>query len=302
MQSSFLGSGLRSSTQRCCVPSRVSPVASTVVAHYGGRANLGGGKAWERTETNQNGKPVKVKMHVKKGDIVQVISGKDKGTVAEVEKVIATRGMVVVKGVNITVRNVAPRTKDEQGQQKRQESPIHHSNVMHFSLSASKRSRVGYKVAEDGRKVRYLVKTGEELADRSFKQPAAESSSRAATAAPVSPQQAMHQALYKQLRDSSLCGCVGLMGSSCWAMRKAAAGLAGCRLHELRAAAQCSAAEPASSSAAAAVAQGRMVHVAGWTVSMGFFWRVSSSLQGRCERTGDMLGGSSPARGGCAFV
>eukprot|EP00882_Tetradesmus_deserticola_P005828 GHRQ01006135.1.p1 GENE.GHRQ01006135.1~~GHRQ01006135.1.p1 ORF type:complete len:200 (+),score=111.38 GHRQ01006135.1:103-702(+) len=177
MQSSFLGSGLRSSTQRCLVPSRVSPVASTVVAHYGGRVNLGGGKAWERTETNQNGKPVKVKMHVKKGDIVQVISGKDKGTVAEVEKVISTRGMVVVKGVNITVRNVAPRTKDEQGQQKRQESPIHHSNVMHYSISAGKRSRVGYKVADDGSKVRYLVKTGEELTDRSFKQPAVEAAS-----------------------------------------------------------------------------------------------------------------------------
>jgi large subunit ribosomal protein L24 len=51
------------------------------------------------------------------------------------------------------VRNVAPRTKDEQGQQKRQESPIHHSNVMHYSMSAGKRSRVGYKVTDDGRKV-----------------------------------------------------------------------------------------------------------------------------------------------------
>ncbi|WIA41560.1 hypothetical protein OEZ86_008926 [Tetradesmus obliquus] len=185
MQSSFLGSGLRSSTQRCFAPSRVSPKACTVVAHYGGRVNLGGGKAWERTETNQNGKPVKVKMHVKKGDIVQVVSGKDKGTVAEVEKVISTRGMVVVKGVNITVRNVSPRSKDEQGQQKRQESPIHHSNVMHYSMSAGKRSRVGYKLTEDGRKVRYLVKTGEELPERSFKQPAAaaESSSSDSSAA-----------------------------------------------------------------------------------------------------------------------
>lgn len=72
MQSSFLGSSLRSSTQRCFVPSRVSPAVSPVVAHYGGRVKLGGGKPWERTEVNHNGKPVKVKMHVKKGDIVQV--------------------------------------------------------------------------------------------------------------------------------------------------------------------------------------------------------------------------------------
>lgn len=72
MQSSFLGtsSGLRAG--RAFAPSRVSVAAPTVVAHYGGKANLGGGKPWERTQTNHNGKPVKIDMHVKKGDIVQV--------------------------------------------------------------------------------------------------------------------------------------------------------------------------------------------------------------------------------------
>eukprot|EP00775_Hariotina_reticulata_P013593 gene13593-13718_t len=150
MQSSFLGSSVR--TQGCFVPSRVSPVAGTVVAHYGTRANPGGGKPWERTQTNQNGKPIKVQMHVKKGDIVQVIAGSDKGTVAEVEKVIPTRGLIVVKGVNISVRNIAPRSKEEQGQQKRQESPIHHSNVMHYSTAQQVRSRVGLRVNADGKK------------------------------------------------------------------------------------------------------------------------------------------------------
>lgn len=71
MQSSFLGSGLRA-PQRCLGATRASPIVPTVVAHYGGKANLGGGKPWERTEVNHNGKPVKVVMHVKKGDIVQV--------------------------------------------------------------------------------------------------------------------------------------------------------------------------------------------------------------------------------------
>lgn len=70
MQSSFLGSSVRA--QRPFVPSRASPVAGTVLAAYGNRVNLGGGKPWERTEVNHNGKPVKVKMHVKAGDIVQV--------------------------------------------------------------------------------------------------------------------------------------------------------------------------------------------------------------------------------------
>jgi len=63
---------------------------------------------------------------------------------------------------------VKPRTRDEQGQQKRMESPIHHSNVMHYSQAKQVRSRVGYKVAADGRKVRYLLKTGEEVPERSF--------------------------------------------------------------------------------------------------------------------------------------
>lgn len=72
MQSSFLGTSNGLRAQRCFAPSRVSPAAPTVVAHYGGKANLGGGKPWERTKVNKNGNPVKIDMHVKKGDIVQV--------------------------------------------------------------------------------------------------------------------------------------------------------------------------------------------------------------------------------------
>jgi ribosomal protein L24 len=44
------------------------------------------------------------------------------------------------------VRNVKPRSRDEQGQQKRVESPIHHSNVMHYSQAKGVRSRIGFKV------------------------------------------------------------------------------------------------------------------------------------------------------------
>jgi hypothetical protein len=76
MQSSFLGQGLQRAQQRRCVaaaPGAGGRAASvSVVAHYGGKANLGGGKAWERTEVNANGKPVPVKMHVKAGDVVKV--------------------------------------------------------------------------------------------------------------------------------------------------------------------------------------------------------------------------------------
>eukprot|EP00878_Enallax_costatus_P042112 GHUV01049133.1.p1 GENE.GHUV01049133.1~~GHUV01049133.1.p1 ORF type:complete len:108 (-),score=36.30 GHUV01049133.1:98-421(-) len=79
----------------------------------------------------------------------------------------------------LQTRNVSPRSKDEQGQQKKQESPIHHSNVMHYSTQKQVRSRVGYKVTDDGSKVRYLVKTGEVLPENSFRKatPAAEADS-----------------------------------------------------------------------------------------------------------------------------
>ncbi len=60
------------------------------------------------------------------------------------------------------VKNVKPRKEGEQGQQKKLEFPIHHSNVMLYSKEKGVRSRVGHKVV-DGKKVRFLVKTGEVL-------------------------------------------------------------------------------------------------------------------------------------------
>ena len=69
MQSSFLGSSVQ---QRCFTTRR--PVTASVVvrAAYGNLPKIGGGRKWVHTEVNQNGKPVKVPMHVKKGDLVVV--------------------------------------------------------------------------------------------------------------------------------------------------------------------------------------------------------------------------------------
>lgn len=70
MQSSFLGSGLRARAAGGAFTTRRSSVA--VRAGYNNMVKLGGGKKWERQELTAGGKPVKVDMHVKKGDIVQV--------------------------------------------------------------------------------------------------------------------------------------------------------------------------------------------------------------------------------------
>jgi large subunit ribosomal protein L24 len=81
MQSSFLGSSVQSRSFTARRPAAASVV---VRAAYGNRPNVGGGRKWIHTKVNDNGKPVKVPMHVKKGDLV----------------VVSTAGtLVVVKGL-----------------------------------------------------------------------------------------------------------------------------------------------------------------------------------------------------------
>ena len=105
--------------------------------------------------------PSRFKMHVKKGDTIQVISGKDKGKIGEISQVIPKTSQVVVEGVNIKTKHVKPRQEGESGQIVTFEAPIHSSNVMHYSKKEETASRVGYTFTEDGRKVRILKKTGE---------------------------------------------------------------------------------------------------------------------------------------------
>lgn len=101
------------------------------------------------------------RMHVKSGDTVQVITGKDRGKVGEILKALPKKSQVVVKGVNIRTRHVKPRQEGESGQIVTEEAPIHSSNVMLYSEKQKVASRVGYTFTEEGRKVRVLKKTGE---------------------------------------------------------------------------------------------------------------------------------------------
>ncbi|MGF1541939.1 MAG: 50S ribosomal protein L24 [Pleurocapsa sp.] len=101
------------------------------------------------------------KMHIKKGDTIQVISGKDKGKIGEISRVIPKTSQVIVQGVNVKTKHVKPRQEGESGQIITFEAPIHSSNVMLYSKKEETASRVGYTFTEDGRKVRILKKTGE---------------------------------------------------------------------------------------------------------------------------------------------
>ncbi|MBD1936103.1 50S ribosomal protein L24 [Microcoleus sp. FACHB-68] len=104
---------------------------------------------------------VRYKMHVKKGDTVQVIAGKDKGKVGEILQTLPRESKVVVKGVNVKTKHVKPQQEGESGKIINYEAPIHSSNVMLYSNKQKVASRVSYTFTEEGRKVRMLKKTGE---------------------------------------------------------------------------------------------------------------------------------------------
>ncbi len=100
-------------------------------------------------------------MHVKKGDTVQVITGKDKGKVGEVLRVLPKESRVLVAGVNMRTKHLKAKAEGESGQIVTEEASIHSSNVMLYSTKEKVASRVCYTFTEDGRKVRKLKKTGE---------------------------------------------------------------------------------------------------------------------------------------------
>ncbi|ANB61752.1 large subunit ribosomal protein L24 [Anoxybacillus voinovskiensis] len=101
-------------------------------------------------------------MHVKKGDKVQVISGKDKGKQGVILAAFPKQNRVLVEGVNIVKKHAKPSQANPQGGIISKEAPIHVSNVMPLDPKTGTPTRVGYKVV-DGKKVRYAKKSGEIL-------------------------------------------------------------------------------------------------------------------------------------------
>lgn len=101
-------------------------------------------------------------MHVKKGDKVQVISGKDKGKQGVILEAYPKKDRVLVEGVNVIKKHSKPSQMNPQGGIMSQEAPIHVSNVMPIDPKTGKPTRVGYNVV-DGKKVRVAKKSGEVL-------------------------------------------------------------------------------------------------------------------------------------------
>lgn len=101
-------------------------------------------------------------MHVKKGDKVKVLSGKDKGKQGTVLEAYPKLDRVLVEGVNMVKKHAKPSQDNPQGGILNIEAPIHVSNVLPIDPKSGEPTRVGYEV-RDGKKIRIAKKSGAEL-------------------------------------------------------------------------------------------------------------------------------------------
>jgi large subunit ribosomal protein L24 len=107
---------------------------------------------------------VRHRIRLRKGDLVEVIAGKDSGKRGKVLKVLRDKDRVVVQGVGFIKRHTRPNPqRNIKGGIAEREAPIHVSNVMVVSTEDDKRTRVGFRTLADGRKVRVGRRHGEVL-------------------------------------------------------------------------------------------------------------------------------------------
>lgn len=102
------------------------------------------------------------KLHIKKGDIVYINAGKDKGNTGRVQKVLVDKQRAIVEGQNMISKHVKPNAKSPQGGIEKMESPIHISNL-NVVDSTGKPTRIGRKLNDKGKLVRFSKNTGEEI-------------------------------------------------------------------------------------------------------------------------------------------
>ena len=102
------------------------------------------------------------KLHIKKGDTVIVLTGKDKGKKGNVQKVLVKEERAIVEGINMVSKSQKPSAKNPQGVIVKQEAPIHISNLSLIDSKSGKATRVSIK--HDGKNViRIAKKSGEEI-------------------------------------------------------------------------------------------------------------------------------------------
>ena len=103
------------------------------------------------------------KLHIKKGDTVVVIAGNYNGREGKVLEVIRATEKAIVEGVNMVKKHTKPNAAHPQGGIVEKEAPIHISNLMNKDPKTGKPTRIGRKLNDKGKLVRYSKKSGEEI-------------------------------------------------------------------------------------------------------------------------------------------
>jgi large subunit ribosomal protein L24 len=103
------------------------------------------------------------KIAIKKDDKVKVITGKDKGKIGKVLRVLRKKDRILIEKVNIIKRHTRPSAKNRQGGITESEAPIPWSNVMLMCNKCMAATRVAHKTLEDGKKIRTCAKCGETI-------------------------------------------------------------------------------------------------------------------------------------------
>ncbi|WP_016779052.1 50S ribosomal protein L24 [Anaerophaga thermohalophila] len=103
------------------------------------------------------------KLHVKKGDIVIVNAGVNKGQEGRVLEVFPEKKRAIVEGVNMVSKHTKPNSENPQGGIIKKEAPIHISNLNLKDPSSGEATRIGRRRNDQGKLVRYSKKSGEEI-------------------------------------------------------------------------------------------------------------------------------------------
>lgn len=101
-----------------------------------------------------------IKLKVRKGDEVLVVTGKDKGKKGKILRVLPKLSKVIVSGINLVKKHTKP-TQHQDGGIIQKELPLHISNVAHIDPKNGKATKISFKTLEDGTKVRVAKKSGE---------------------------------------------------------------------------------------------------------------------------------------------
>jgi len=103
------------------------------------------------------------KLHIKKGDNVIVIAGNNKGKKGRVLEVVSKTERALVEGVNMMKKSTKPNAEAPQGGIIEKEAPVHISNLMIVDAKTGKPTRIGRRLNDQGKLVRYSKKSGEEI-------------------------------------------------------------------------------------------------------------------------------------------